>query len=62
MSAEIIALIDLALTVVEKFGPKIGELAASGAITPEKQQEIKQRIAAIDTGEAFNKPNWKPDA
>ena len=57
----ILALLDGALTMVEKLTPVVKGLFAKGDITVEQQQALLDRIAALSKDDAFSGPQWKPD-
>lgn len=55
----ILQLADLLLTGVEKLAPRIGQLVQSGDITAAQQSALLDRIAKIQSGEAFSGANWQ---
>lgn len=57
--AIILAILDGALTIIEKLSPTIKDLFASGEITTEQQDALKARIAALSQDDAFSGPEWK---
>jgi hypothetical protein len=57
---EIVSLVDLLLTAVEKLGPRISQLVQKGEITVEQQIALIGRIASIQSGVAFQGDHWKP--
>lgn len=57
--ALILALVDGALSLIEKFSPVIKELFQKGDITVEQQKAIKDRIDALRSSEAFVGSEWE---
>lgn len=59
--AIILAILDGALSIVEKVAPTIASLFKTGQITTEQQQAIKARIDALYSPDLFSGPEWKVD-
>lgn len=60
--ALILALVDGALTLIEKAAPAIADAFRRGEITLEQQAALDARIAALRPGgTAFAGPEWTPD-
>lgn len=57
--AMILALIDLAISAIQKLAPVIKELAEKGDITVEQQQERADKIKALQADDLFAGPEWK---
>ena len=57
----VVAGIQLALDIIAQLGPQLQGAFSSGQISAEKQQELKNRIALIESGEAFQGPEWQTD-
>lgn len=58
-AATILSLADLLLSGVEKLAPRIAQLVQTGEITATQQSELLNRIAKIQSGEAFTGANWQ---
>ena len=62
-AATILAIADGALTILEQAVPAIAAAVGKGAITPEQQQALWTRVAALRAGgTAFTGPEWVPAA
>lgn len=62
MNAQIImALIDGALSLIERLQPTVKQLFSSGEITIAEQEALQARILALSQDNAFEGPEWKPD-
>jgi hypothetical protein len=57
----ILAIIEGALTILEKAAPWVAQAVKQGTITPARQQQLYDRVQALQSGgPAFNGPEWKP--
>lgn len=57
--ATIILLVNAGLTLLNEYGPKLRELMDSGDITPEQQQALQEKIAALRTSGPFSGSEWQ---
>ncbi len=56
----IIAIVEGALTILEKVAPIIQQAVQQGTITASQQQAIYDRVAALrDAGASFGGPEWQ---
>jgi hypothetical protein len=59
----ILAILDGALTILEKAAPWVAQAVNSGSITPAQQQQLYNRVQALQNpGTAFQGPEWTPSA
>lgn len=58
-AAAILAIIDGALTILEKAAPELQKLFTSGQISVEDQKARKDRIDALSGSETFSGPEWQ---
>lgn len=59
-AAAILAIIDGALTILEKVAPQLQQAAQTGTITPDEQAAVLARVEALrSSGSAFSGPEWQ---
>ena len=59
--AIILAILDGALSIIEKVAPTFVRLFKSGEISLEDQKAIKDRIDALSNPDLFSGPEWQVD-